>query len=361
MITFAAGSSIAAGLSDRPPGWVPWWAQPHDPRVHHLVRRCRGVCATSSRSRRRLMPACRRPGVRRPARGHPVALFGRGAAAFEQSSYADTRRRRRCTSGAARRLGCWGVGDERAGARRGRRGGRARRPRRSWRGRDVSGAHRRPDGRAAGRRRFRRCPALLPSLCGRDPSVLDAAGLTRAALESVAENTSDAQVAPMLWGAVGGDSRGAGVSRRQHAGCDDRSPLATVCPIRLGCSSFRRRRQLHRRPRHRGDGHRVRTGGRGVARREPCAPGARRGTSSQPERGGGGGAFAGALGVRLGGPTQYAHELEIRPTLGDGQPPDVSDLARAVRLSRAVQVLGRVVAVVLSGVGRSGRRVSPRS
>ena len=45
---------------------------------------------------------------------------------------------------------------------------------------------------------------LLPSLCGRDPSVLDAAGLTRAALESVAENTSDAQVAPMLWGAVGG-------------------------------------------------------------------------------------------------------------------------------------------------------------
>ena len=29
-------------------------------------------------------------------------------------------------------------------------------------------------------------------------------------------------------------------------------------------------------------------------------------------------AFAGALGVRLGGPTQYRHELQIRPTLGDG-------------------------------------------
>ena len=45
---------------------------------------------------------------------------------------------------------------------------------------------------------------LLPSLCGRDPAVLDADGLTRAALESVAENTSDAQVAPLLWAAVGG-------------------------------------------------------------------------------------------------------------------------------------------------------------
>ncbi|WP_019731881.1 cobalamin biosynthesis protein, partial [Mycobacterium avium] len=45
---------------------------------------------------------------------------------------------------------------------------------------------------------------LLPSLCGRDPAALDAAGLARAALESVAENTSDAQVAPLLWAAAGG-------------------------------------------------------------------------------------------------------------------------------------------------------------
>ncbi|HNM83266.1 MAG TPA: CobD/CbiB family cobalamin biosynthesis protein, partial [Mycobacterium sp.] len=45
---------------------------------------------------------------------------------------------------------------------------------------------------------------LLPSLCGRDPAHLDHAGLTRAALESIAENTSDAQVAPLVWAAVGG-------------------------------------------------------------------------------------------------------------------------------------------------------------
>ena len=46
--------------------------------------------------------------------------------------------------------------------------------------------------------------ARLPSLCGRDPSTLDAGGLARAGTESMAENTSDAVVAPLLWGAVAG-------------------------------------------------------------------------------------------------------------------------------------------------------------
>ena len=45
---------------------------------------------------------------------------------------------------------------------------------------------------------------VLPALCGRDPGSLDAAGLARAAVESVAENTSDAVVAPLLWGAAFG-------------------------------------------------------------------------------------------------------------------------------------------------------------
>ena len=71
-------------------------------------------------------------------------------------------------------------------------------------------------------------------------------------------------------------------------------------------------------------------------------------------------AFAGALGVRLGGPTQYAHDLEIRPTLGDGPAPEVADLRASVRLSRAVQLLAAVVAVGVSAACRSGRRASPR-
>jgi adenosylcobinamide-phosphate synthase len=44
--------------------------------------------------------------------------------------------------------------------------------------------------------------ALAPTLVGRDPSELDAAELCRAVVESVAENTSDAVVAPLLWAAL---------------------------------------------------------------------------------------------------------------------------------------------------------------
>jgi len=49
-----------------------------------------------------------------------------------------------------------------------------------------------------------RARAVLPSLAGRDPSGLGAGELTRATVESVAENTSDAAVAPLFWGAVAG-------------------------------------------------------------------------------------------------------------------------------------------------------------
>jgi adenosylcobinamide-phosphate synthase len=66
-------------------------------------------------------------------------------------------------------------------------------------------------------------------------------------------------------------------------------------------------------------------------------------------------AFAGALGVQLGGPTQYRYELQIRPALGAGPPPTVTDLRRAVRLSRAVQVCAALVLVGLSAAVRSGR------
>ncbi|HEV2820292.1 MAG TPA: CobD/CbiB family cobalamin biosynthesis protein, partial [Solirubrobacteraceae bacterium] len=46
--------------------------------------------------------------------------------------------------------------------------------------------------------------ARLPALVGRDPSGLPAGELCRAAVESVAENTADAVVAPLLWGALAG-------------------------------------------------------------------------------------------------------------------------------------------------------------
>ncbi|STZ87634.1 cobalamin biosynthesis protein [Mycolicibacterium fortuitum] len=203
---------------------------------------------------------------------------------------------------------------------------------------------------------------LLPSLCGRDPAALDASGLTRATVESLAENTSDAQVAPLFWAAIGGVPgvlvyRGANTldamighrSPRYHhfgwaaARFDDllnyvparlTGVLAVLCAPVVGGSPVAALRAWRR-----------------DAARHPS-----------PNAGVAEASFAGALGVRLGGPTQYAHQLEIRPTLGDGRIPEVADVARAVRLSRAVQAAAAAVAVLLavSVASRSGRRSSPR-
>ncbi|KAF0227350.1 MAG: adenosylcobinamide-phosphate [Beijerinckiaceae bacterium] len=42
----------------------------------------------------------------------------------------------------------------------------------------------------------------VSKIVGRDPDLLDAAGVSRAAIESLAENTSDGIVAPLFWGAL---------------------------------------------------------------------------------------------------------------------------------------------------------------
>ena len=299
-----------------------------------------------------------------PRRGHPVALFGRGAAAFERLSYADTRRAGVThTVALLGLLGVVGVLGERLAGRTGQAGVASATAAAVFVALGGTSLARTGDRMAQllGSGDIDAARRLLPSLCGRDPSVLDAAGLTRAALESIAENTSDAQVAPMLWGAVGGIPailvyRGANTL---DAMVGHRSPRYA----RFGWAAAR-----------------FDDAANFIAARatavmvSACAPvvrgspvGAmrawRRDAARHPSPNAGvvEAAFAGALGVRLGGPTQYAHELEIRPTLGDGRPPHVSDLVRAVRLSRAVQVLTAVVAMILSGVGRSGRRVSPRS
>ena len=296
-----------------------------------------------------------------PRRGHPVALFGSGAAALEQLTYADSRRAGALHAGALLgALGVLGVAIERAARRSGpgwttvataaatfiALGGTSL----SRTGHQMAGLLEAGDVAAARR--------LLPSLCGRDPAALDSAGLARAALESVAENTSDAHVAPVFWAAVGGVPavlvyRGANTL---DAMIGNRSPrygrfgwaaarfddaanfiaarvtalLAAICAPLVGGSPAE---------------------ALGAWRRDAAR-------HPSPNAGVVEAAFAGALGVRLGGPTQYAHELEIRPTLGDGRAPDVSDLARAVRLSRIVQAAA--VAVCLSAVGRIGRQASAR-
>jgi adenosylcobinamide-phosphate synthase len=291
-----------------------------------------------------------------------VALFGRGAAALERLSYADSRRAGVVHTGALlTALALLGMAAERAATRSSRVGTATATAAAMFVALGGTSLARTGDRMAAllaagdveGARR------LLPSLCGRDPAVLDAAGLTRAALESVAENTSDAQVAPMLWAAIGGTPavlvyRGANTL---DAMIGNRSPRYA----RFGWAAARF-----------DDAANFLAARATAALVIACAPvvggspvGAMRawrrdaGRHPSPNAGVVEAAFAGALGVRLGGPTQYAHELEIRPALGDGAAPQVLDLARAVRLSRAVQVASLVVAVVLSAACRSGRRVWP--
>jgi len=45
---------------------------------------------------------------------------------------------------------------------------------------------------------------LVPWLCSRDPEALDADGIARATVESLAENTSDAVTGTLMWGAIAG-------------------------------------------------------------------------------------------------------------------------------------------------------------
>jgi adenosylcobinamide-phosphate synthase len=295
-----------------------------------------------------------------PRRGHPVALFGSGAAAFERLTYADSRRAGGLHAGALLgALGVAGVVVERAARRRGpgwtavttaaatfvALGGTSL----GRTGRQMAGLL--DAGDLAGARR------LLPSLCGRDPAALDSAGLARAALESIAENTSDAHVAPVLWAAAGGVPgvlvyRGANTL---DAMIGNRSPRYA----RFGWAAARFDDVANFVA--------ARLTALLVAACAPVVGGSpaeairawRRDAASHPSPNAGvvEAAFAGALGVRLGGPTQYAHELEIRPTLGDGRTPEVSDLSRAVKLSRVVQAA--VVALSLSAAGRIDRPASP--
>ncbi|GII79069.1 cobalamin biosynthesis protein CobD [Sphaerisporangium rufum] len=296
---------------------------------------------------------------RHPA--HPVAAFGRAAAAVERRLY-----RRSVARGALHAGLCvgtvalLGVAAERA--TRGRPAARAAvTAAATWavlggttlarEGAAMAAALRAGDLAAARER--------LPHLCGRDPSALGPAGLARATVESIAENTSDAVVAPLLWGALAGvpgllayravNTLDAMVGHRSDryllfgrpaARLDD---LANFLPARLtgvlACAlapvaggSPRAAWEALRRYGHR---HPSPNAGRCEA------------------------AFAGALGVRLGGRNVYGGRVEHRPELGDGPPPAVADIARSVRLARAVNaaaaVLTAAAVLFLPGLGRIGR------
>ena len=59
-------------------------------------------------------------------------------------------------------------------------------------------------------------------------------------------------------------------------------------------------------------------------------------------------AFAGALGVRLGGRNVYAGRVEERGVLGNGRAVEAGDIARANRLARAVSATSLALALLLA-------------
>lgn len=176
--------------------------------------------------------------------------------------------------------------------------------------------------------------ALLPTLVGRDPHDLDESEIARAVVESVAENTVDAVIAPALWAALAGAPGACGYravntmdamvghhsSRYENYGwasarLDD---VANWVPARCTAALVALVRPTARAE--------IR---RAVITQAPAHPSPNAGVVEA--------AFAAALGLRLGGRNNYYGErVEDRPMLGRGRGAQATDIASAVRLSRDV-------------------------
>jgi len=192
--------------------------------------------------------------------------------------------------------------------------------------------------------------AAVSQIVGRDPQALDQAGVSRAAIETLAESTSDGVVAPWFWLVLLGlpgialykaintaDSMIGHLNERYRdygwaaARLDD---LVNWIPARLtavlitaacfftpGASP---------------------SGAWGTARRDAAK-------HASPNSGWPEAAFAGALGLRLGGPRSYDGELVDLPAFGDGRG-DLGpvDIYRALDLYRQVLNVLLGVSVVLA-------------
>jgi adenosylcobinamide-phosphate synthase len=284
-----------------------------------------------------------------PHRGHPVAAFGRAATAVERVLWRDHRgwgalhtavcvggaaglgavaaaavRPSRSASVALTAAATWAVVGGTSLAREARRIGRA------LQAGDVEGARER-----------------LPHLCGRDPQALDADGIARAVVESVAENTSDAVVGALVWGALGGvpGLLGFRAVNTLDAMVGHKSPRYR----RYGWASARL------------DDLAGWPGARLTAALATVAGGDPRGAvrawradadrHPSPNAGPVEACFAGALGVRLGGTLSYGGRVEHRPVLNqEGRAVAVPDIERAVRLSRRVGLLALGVTVAARAV-----------
>ncbi|WP_371953109.1 cobalamin biosynthesis protein [Actinomadura monticuli] len=266
-----------------------------------------------------------------PRRWHPVAGFGRVASAGERFVYGDSRWRGVVYTGVlVGGAGALGVVIERVSRRFGVHGLATAGVTWAVLGGTSLGREGLAMARALERGDLAAARERLPHLCARDPKGLDAPGVARAVVESVAENTSDASVAPLVWGAVAGIP---GLLMYRAANTLDamvgyRSPRYE----RFGWASARLDDVANWVPARVTGGLVVVCGGseawrilRRDGKKHPSP------NAGQVEA-----AFAGALGVRLGGVNAYGGRVERRPEMGDGKAPEVRDIRRAVGLSAAV-------------------------
>lgn len=192
-------------------------------------------------------------------------------------------------------------------------------------------------------------------IVGRDTQALDGTGVAKAAVETVAENTSDGVIAPLFWMALGGLPLGMAYKAvntmdsmvgyknerylyfgRAAARLDD---IANLIPARLSgilmCLAalilpgfrgegawniFWRDRKNHKSP-----------------------------NSAHTEA-----ACAGALQVQLAGDAVYFGQLVRKPTIGDDLRPIVpEDIARAVRLMYGTEILALVLIILVTAAAHS--------
>jgi adenosylcobinamide-phosphate synthase len=287
-----------------------------------------------------------------PKRGHPVAGFGAAASWLEARCYADRQTagvvHTAALVGTAVGLGAtleWLISN------------------RSWAtvmttaaatwavlgGRSLSREAATVAGQLAGGK-LTDARGQVRHLVGRDTAELSPEEVARAAVESVAENASDAVVAPLIWGAVAGlpGLLGYRAVNTLDAMFGHRSPrylrfgwaaarlddLANWVPARLAALAAAAWAPL--------------VGGTAqsamaVARRDA-------GRHPSPNAGVVEAAFAGALDVQLGGQNAYHGAVEDRGVLGNGRQVAVADIARTSRLAAAVSASALAAAILVRGL-----------
>ncbi|MBW3546842.1 MAG: adenosylcobinamide-phosphate synthase CbiB [Actinobacteria bacterium] len=268
-----------------------------------------------------------------PLRPHPVSAFGAAMRAVEARLYDDRRARGTVHAavglglglGAGRVIGSTAVATYVAVA--GRALGEAA----------TTVATALDAGDLEGARR------LLPGLVGREPHRLDAGEVARAVVESLADNTVDAVVAPVLWGAVAGAPGALGY----------RAVNTLDAMVGHRCDRYRRYGWASARLDDLAGWAPARITALLVAAARPSAAGAvwravRRQAPAHPSPNAGvaEAAFAAALGVRLGGTNCYGGRAERRAPVGTGPGAAPADIGRAVRLSADV---GALLAAALAG------------